>query len=585
MSKQLLLGNEAFARGLWEAGCHFVSSYPGTPSSEITTSAGTYKELHAEWAPNEKVAAEAAVGASLAGARAFTAMKHVGLNVAADPLFTASYTGVNGGLVAVVADDPGMQSSQNEQDSRHYAVAAKLPMLEPADSADCLAYTKLAFDLSERYDTPVLVRSSTRISHARTLAETGPRQDVPVKPYKKDVAKWVMVPQNARPRHPIVERRVLALTEYADTSGINSIEWGGRKIGVIAAGTAYVYGREALGDSASYLKLGMVYPLPEKLIREFAAGVDRLVVLEELDDIIETHCKKLGLAAEGKNLFSFCGEYTPLDIRAKLLGQGSGSGDGEDVSVRSTSCFSEADMPGRPPVLCPGCSHRAAFHVMGKMKLTVVGDIGCYTLGAAPPLSSMDLCLSMGAGVASLHGFVLANPQLAKTTVGVVGDSTFWHSGLTGLLNIVYNQSNATLVILDNDATGMTGHQDHPSTGKTLQGKAVPKVSIEEVCRGLGVKRVRIADPFDLEAFEAALTEELAVTEPSVVIARRPCALLPGTPRGKPLAVDAAKCKGCGLCMKIGCPAVSLAAKKASIDPAICAGCGLCKKLCKFDAM
>jgi indolepyruvate ferredoxin oxidoreductase alpha subunit len=581
MSKELLLGNEAFARGLWEAGCRFVSSYPGTPSSEITKAAGTYPELHAEWAPNEKVAAEAAVGASFAGARAFTAMKHVGFNVGADAWFTASYTGVGGGLVAVVADDPGMQSSQNEQDSRHYAMAAKLPMLEPADSADCLEYTKLAFDLSEQYDAPVLVRSSTRISHARTLAEVSGRAEVPLKPYKKDISKWVMVPQMARARHPLVEKRLLDLAEYAETSGINRIEWGSKKVGIIAAGLAYVYGREALGENASYLKLGMVHPLPEKMIREFAAGVDRLIVLEELDDIIETHCKKLGLAVEGKNLFSFCGEYTPLEIRAKVLGEA----EGIDVRVRTTTCFNEADMPGRPPVLCPGCSHRAAFHVMGKMKLTVVGDIGCYTLGAAPPLSSMDFCLCMGAGVSSVHGLALANPELAKTTVGVVGDSTFWHSGMTGLINIVYNQSPATIVILDNDATGMTGHQDHPSTGKTLQGKIVPKISIEAVCRGLGVKRVRVVDPFDMDAFEAALQEELAAPEPSVIIAHRPCALLPESKREAPLVVDAVKCKGCGICMKIGCPAISKDGKKVAIDPAICVGCGLCKRLCKVGAL
>ena len=553
--KQLMMGNEAVARGLYEAGVRVVSSYPGTPSTEITEYAATYDDFHSEWAPNEKVACEVAAGAAIAGARAFCAMKHVGLNVAADPLYTMSYIGINGGLVLAVADDPGMHSSQNEQDSRHHAIAAKVPMLEPADSAECLAFTKLAYDLSERFDTPFLLRLSTRISHSRSVVETGERADVPLKEYKKDPQKNVMMPAMARGWHVFVEQRMRELADYAEQCEINRVEMGG-PIGVITAGNCYAYAREALGERASYLKLGMVY------------------VIEELDDVIETHCRRLGIPVIGKEMFSPIGELNQRIIREKILGE--------------TAPFVQLDeeIPVRPPVMCCGCPHRGLFYALKKKKVFVSGDIGCYTLGSAAPLSAMDTCICMGASVSSLHGHNLAlGEEEARHSVAVIGDSTFIHSGITSLINITYNRTNSTVIVLDNSITGMTGHQQNPSTGITIKGDPTAAVSIEKVCEAIGVRRVRVVDPYDLKALDEALTEELAAAEPSVIISRRPCALLKNVKHKPPLRVDADKCTGCKACLAIGCPAISVRGKKSVIDHTQCVGCGLCEDLCRFGAI
>ncbi len=577
--KKLMLGNEAVARGLYEAGCTFVSSYPGTPSTEITEYAAKYDEIYAEWAPNEKVALEAAIGASVAGVRAFAGMKHVGLNVAADPLFIGSYIGVNGGLIIGVADDPGMHSSQNEQDSRHYAMAAKLPMLEPCDSAECLNYTKAAFELSERFDTPVLLRMSTRISHSQSAVEVSDRAAVEPKPYEKLPAKRVMMPGYARPRHVAVEQRLDALREYAEDCPFNRIIRAGGtgkpKLGIVTSGPSYNYAREVFGDTAAYLVIGMPYPLPRRLFYDFAAFVERVVVIEELDPVLETHIKALGIGCDGKNLLPLTGEYSQSLIAGKLLGK----------TNKSTALADE--LPGRPPVLCPGCPHRGVFYTFKKLKLTVLGDIGCYTLGAAPPLSAMDTTFCMGASISSLHGFLKARPDYASHTIAVIGDSTFLHSGITGLLNITYNRTPATVVIVDNSITGMTGHQDNPATGKTLKGEDVPAASLEKLCEGAGVapSHIRVVSALDTTALEAALREELAASEPSVIIARHPCALLKSVKRGKPVSVDDDKCRGCRACMAVACPCISFADGKAHIDTALCTGCGLCVKLCRFGAI
>lgn len=571
--KKLMLGNEAVARGLYEAGCRIVSSYPGTPSTEISEFAATYDEIYAEWAPNEKVACETAYGASIAGARSFSAMKHVGLNVAADLLFTASYAGVNGGFVIAVADDQGMHSSQNEQDSRHYAVSAKVPMLEPADSTECRDFVLRAYELSEAYDTPVLLRLTTRIAHSQSAVELHERAEAAMKPYEKNPRKYVMMPGNAKPRHAVIEERQKKLAEYAETADLNRVIRGSDEIGIIASGIAFQYAREALGDKASYLKLGMVNPLPEKLIRDFAASVKKLYVIEELDDVFETFVRKSGIAlAGGKELFSLCGEYTPELIREKLLGE------------RTEKIASPEAAPVRPPVLCPGCPHRGTFYVLSKLGLTVSGDIGCYTLGALAPLNALDTTIDMGASISGLHGMNLAwGAEQAKKSVAVIGDSTFLHSGMTGLLNIVYNQTPSTVIILDNSITGMTGHQQNPSTGLTLKNTPAPAVNLIDLCHALGVKRVRVTDPFDLADCERVISEEVAAEEPSVVIVQRPCALLKSVKAKPALKVDA--CKKCRMCMKIGCPAISFGPEGAVIDAALCTGCGLCASMCKFGCI
>lgn len=572
--KKLLLGNEAVARGLYEAGVHVVSSYPGTPSTEITEYASEYDEIYSEWATNEKVAAEVAFGASQAGARSFCAQKHVGLNVAADPIFTASYIGVTGGFVIAVADDPGMHSSQNEQDSRHYAIFAKMPMLEPSDSAECLEFTKAAYELSEKFDTPVFLRLNTRVSHSRSLVEIGDRKEIPLKEYVKNQAKNIMLPNFARQKHPLVEQRTVDLAEYAETFEINRVEMHDTKIGVITAGGSYSYAREALGENASYLKLGMIHPLPVRIIKEFAQKVDKLYVIEELDPIIENHCRINGIEVIGKDAFTICGEFTQKTVRDVVLKEKT-----EFASVKS-------EIPPRPPALCPGCPHRGVFYILKKLKAFVSGDIGCYTLGGIAPLYAIDTNLCMGSSVSALHGFNKARgAEAEKNSVAVIGDSTFLHSGINSLIDVAYNRSNSVTIILDNSITGMTGHQNNPATGFTIKGDPATAVSLEDMCRSIGIGRVTIIDPYDLKMTEKVLREELAAEEPSVIIARRPCALLKYVKRGKPLCVDTEKCRSCKACLKIGCPAISFENNKAIIDQTQCVGCGVCVSLCKLDAI
>ena len=573
--KTLMLGNEAVARGLYEAGCAVVSSYPGTPSTEITEAVAKFPEVYAEWAPNEKVAMETAFGASLAGKRSFCGMKHVGLNVAADPLFTIAYTGVNAGMVIAVADDAGMHSSQNEQDSRHYARSAKLPMLEPADSAEALAFTKAAYELSERFDTPVLLKMCTRVSHSQSVVETGERVEPPARPYEKNAAKYIMMPGYAKLRHPVVEQRTQALANWAETCDLNRVEPGrDPSMGILASSTSYQYVKEVVGDQHPVLKLGMVWPLPSKLILDFAAGVDKLVVVEELDGFLETWCRELGLEVEGKTSFSLIDELSQNKVAAKL---GTAPEAGKAL---------ETAIPNRPPVMCAGCPHRGLFYTLNKMKLTVLGDIGCYTLGAVAPLSAIDSTICMGASVSGIHGFLKASGgQMDGKTVAVIGDSTFMHSGITGLVNIAYNESNATVIILDNSITGMTGHQQNPTTGFNLKGDPCTKIDLESLCKAVGIRRVRVVDPYDLSQCEAVIKEELAAPEASVVISRRPCALLKYVKHKAPLTVDTGKCVGCKACMKIGCPAISVVGGKAGVDATLCVGCGVCQQLCKFDAL
>ena len=572
--KQLLLGNAAVARGLYEAGCRFVSAYPGTPSTEIPEAAAKYDEIYAEWAPNEKVAMEAAIGASIGGARSFCAMKHVGLNVAADPLFTVSYTGVNGGMVIAVADDPGMHSSQNEQDSRHYAIAAKLPMLEPSDSGECLEFTKLAYDISEQFDAPVILRTCTRIAHSQSAVELGERVEYELKPFEKNPGKYVMMPGNAIKRHPIIEERTQKLVDYAETAKINRVEMGDTSVGYVTSGTCYQYLRDCF-PNASVLKLGMVNPLPVQLIRDFAEKVDKLIVVEELDPVIENHLRVNGIRVDGgKELFGMCGELSQVKIK-KALG-------------RETESFVEFDepVPPRPPALCPGCPHRGMFFTLSKLDVNVMGDIGCYTLGALPPLGAVDTTVCMGASISGAHGFNTARgPESAKKTVAVIGDSTFMHSGVTGLIDIVYNKGVSTVIILDNSITGMTGHQHNPTTGKTIKGEPAPAVSLEKLCQAVGVKNVSVCDPYKLDEFKSLVSAQLQIEEPSVIIARRPCIMLPEVKILPPLYVDHDKCKSCRQCMTIGCPAISFADKKASIDQTLCVGCDLCMQMCKFGAI
>ena len=572
--KKLMLGNEAVARGLYEAGVKVVSSYPGTPSTEITEYAAKYDEIYCEWAPNEKVAAEVAFGASLRGVRSACAMKHVGLNVAADPLFTLSYTGVNGGLVLFVADDPAMHSSQNEQDSRHYAIAAKVPMIEPSDSAEAKEYVKQAFELSEEFDTPVIVRMCTRIAHSQYAVELEPRQEKPLGEYVKNPAKYIMAPANAAKRHPFVEERTKRLQEVAETGRFNRVEKTDSKMGIICAGTCYEYVKEVFGDSVSVLKLGMINPLPEKLIRDFAAGVKQLYVIEELDGIIEQHVKALGVDCIGKQMFSPVGEYNQATIRRAF-------GMEEPKSV-----CADSEIPVRPPVMCAGCPHRGMFYTLVKNKVTVLGDIGCYTLGSTAPLFALDSTLCMGASVSGIHGFNKAGGSESEhKTACVIGDSTFMHSGMTGLVNIAYNNSNSTVIILDNSITGMTGHQQNPTTGYNIKGDPAAAVNLEDLCHAIGIHRVRVVDPYNLKECDEVLKEELAADEASVIISRRPCVLLKYVKPKPPVKVDADKCVSCKMCMKLGCPAISMKQGKAHIDFTQCVGCGVCEQLCKVGAI
>ena len=573
--KKLLLGNAAVARGAYEAGATVVASYPGTPSTEITEEVAKFEEIYAEWSPNEKVAAEVAIGAAVGGARAMSCMKHVGLNVMADPVFTVSYTGVGGGLVFCVADDPGMHSSQNEQDSRHYAEAAKITMLEPADSAECKEYTKLAFELSEKYDTPVFIRLTTRVSHSQSLVELCERREVPLKPYEKNIAKYVMMPQNAIKRHVIVEERQAAITEYARNASINTVEKNGAKIGIISAGIAYTYAREALGESADYLKLGMVYPLSAELIANFAKDYDEVYVIEELDPFIETFCKANGIAVKGKELFTSLGEYTPNMIKKAVLSI-------EPPIIKEVG----EQIPVRPPVMCAGCPHRGVFYVLKKLGLTVSGDIGCYTLGAAAPLASLDTCICMGASVSAAHGMAKARGEdFNKSLVSVIGDSTFIHSGITGLIDIVYNKGNNTVIILDNSITGMTGHQHNPTTGYTIKGEAAKQVNLITLCEAVGIENVVVADPFDIKNFERIVKTEVERSAPSVIIAQRPCALLKTAKYTGNCAINADKCRKCKLCMKLGCPAITVKGGSVIIDHTLCNGCTLCTSVCPFGAI
>ncbi len=571
--RKLMIGNAAAARGLYEAGCTFVSSYPGTPSTEITEEAAKFNEIYCEWAPNEKVAMEAAFGAALRGARSACAMKHVGLNVAADPLFTLSYTGINGGMVIFVADDPGMHSSQNEQDSRHYAIAAKLPMLEPADSAEAKEYVKRAFDISEMYDTAVIVRLCTRISHSQSIVEEQDRIENIIGEYTKDPAKYIMMPGYAKKRHPIVEERTAVLTDLAETTDLNREEYADSNIGIITSGTAYQYVKEVFGDSVNVLKLGMVNPLPVERIKNFAEKVDTLYVIEELDGIIEAHIRAMGIGVVGKEMFSPIGEFSQRTIA-------------EAFGMAENPCETlKTEIPVRPPVMCAGCPHRGIYHILAKHKISVLGDIGCYTLGAQPPLNAMDMTLCMGASISGLHGFNKAGGEKTeKRTVGVIGDSTFMHSGMTGLANIAYNMSNSTVIILDNSITGMTGHQQNPTTGYTIKGDPAGKIDLETLCKAMGIERVTVVDPYDLKTCEEVILRELDAEAPSVIISRRPCVLLKYVKPQPPITVVNDKCKGCRNCMKLGCPAISFRDKKAIIDETLCVGCGVCEQMCKFDA-
>lgn len=572
--KELMLGNKAVARGLYEAGCKVISSYPGTPSTEITEEAAAYKEIYCEWAPNEKVALEVAHGATLGGVRAACAMKHVGLNVAADPLFTISYQGLNAGLVVCVADDPGMHSSQNEQDSRHYAIAAKLPMLEPSDSEESRVFAKKAFEMSEKFNTPVLLKMVTRVAHSQSIVDTEERVEPAQVPYVKDPAK-VMMTLNSRNAHVRVEQRTKDLIEYAENCEFNRVEMGNdTSVGIITDSTSYQYAREVLGEDACILKLGLINPLPEKLIKDFAAKVDKVVVLEELDPIIENHCKQLGIKVSGKDTFPMCGEFSQNLVRECL---------GMEVPKHMSI---DENVPARPPVMCAGCPHRGIFYILKKKKCMVYGDIGCYTLGAVAPLNAMDLNVCMGASCSGLHGFNKAMGEAGESnSVGVIGDSTFIHSGMTGITDISYNMSNSTVIILDNSITGMTGHQQNPTTGKNLRGEPAGKVDLEALCKALGFNRVRVVDPYDLKAVEVAVTEELAAKEPSIIISRRPCVMIKGTVHKPPISVDESKCVGCKQCMSIGCPAIAVKDKKAHIDPTLCIGCNVCSQMCKFGAI
>lgn len=571
--KKLLIGNQAVAEGLHDGGLGVVSSYPGTPSTEITEFLSKFDDIHSEWAPNEKVATEVAFGASLAGARSSCAMKHVGLNVAADPLFTLSYTGVNGGMVICVADDPAMHSSQNEQDSRHYAIAAKVPMLEPSDSQEAYTFAKAAFELSETFDTPVLLRICTRIAHSQSLVQTEEKIPAVKKEYVKNGAKYIMMPGNAIQRHPIVEARTESLRELAENCIYNTVEMNSDEIGIITSGCSYLYVKEVLGDTASILKIGMPNPLPVQLMKDFASKVKKLYVIEELDPIIETHVRSLGIEVIGKELFSPLGEFSQKTIA-------------EAFGLPAKECVAaDSPIPNRPPMMCAGCPHRGMFYTLARNKITVLGDIGCYTLGAVPPLSALDSTLCMGASISGLHGFNAADKTAEGRSVAVIGDSTFMHSGMTGLVNVAYNGTNSTTIILDNSITGMTGHQQNPTTGYNIKGDPAAKVDLEALCKALGIQRVRVVDPYDLKACETAVKEELSAEEPSVIISRRPCVLLKSVKPKAPLTVAADQCKSCKRCMGLGCPAISMKDGKAKIDATLCVGCGVCKQLCAFDAI
>lgn len=570
---KIMLGNEAIARGAYEAGVKVSAAYPGTPSTEISENIVKYDEIYAEWSPNEKVATEVAIGASMSGVRAMASMKHVGFNVAADPLYTVSYIGVNGGLMMVVADDPGLYSSQNEQDTRAIARAALVPVLEPSDSQEAKDFVKEAYRISEEYDTPVILRTTTRLAHSQGPVTLEDRVTPEDKPYERNPRKNVMMPGNAIARHVFVEERMNRLEEDSKDFAINKVEYNDTKIGFITSGIPYQYVKEVC-PTASVLKLGMVYPLPKKLIEEFAKKVDKLYIFEELEPVIEEQVKAMGIECVGKEIFTKQGEYSANLLREKVLGQ--------KVEVEPYK-----DLPARPPILCPGCPHRSTFSVLSKLKLHAAGDIGCYTLGAVPPLNVIDTTVCMGSSISTLHGMEQAKGKdYIKNWVAVIGDSTFMHTGINSLVNMVYNQGTGTVIIMDNSTTGMTGHQDHAATGKTLKGKEVPAISIFNLVKSLGVKNVVEVDAFDIVAMEKTIKEEVAKDEVSVIIACAPCALLKGQKFPNKCVPESDKCKKCGMCLKPGCPAITKNEDGTiSIDENMCNGCGLCKQLCKFDAI
>ena len=568
MEKKIMLGNEAFARGAYEAGVKVVSSYPGTPSTEVTENLAKCKGIHVEWAPNEKVGVEVAMGASIGGVRSLSCMKHVGLNVAADPFFTAAYTGVTGGAVILVADDNGCHSSQNEQDSRYYGRSAGVPMLEPSNSQECKEYIKMAYDISEKYDTVVLIRSNTRISHSRGIVELGERVEKDIIPYEKNVQKYVAMPAMAKKLHIAQEKRMNQIAEDSNTMEINRVEMGDTSIGIITSGICYQYVKEAMPD-VSILKMGLINPIPKKLIEDFASKVDKLYVIEEGNPYFEEQIRAMGVElAGGKDMFTIQGEYS-----ANMIRKAFGLPVAENVEI--------ADAPGRPPLLCAGCPHRGLFHVLSKLKKTVMGDIGCYTLGALPPTASIDACLCMGASITMAHGFEQATGS--SDHVAVLGDSTFFHSGITGLVNMNYNGSKGTVIILDNRITGMTGHQDNPSTGKNAMGEEAPALDIAGICRACGVKHVTEIDPFKVKELEEIVKRETARDELSVIITKRPCALIVKQPDIPYHVTD--KCKNCKMCMKIGCPAIEEKDGRPIVVPERCVGCGLCAEVCPFGAI
>ncbi len=582
--KELLTGNEAIARGAYESGVTVAAAYPGTPSTEILENLVRYPGVYAQWSPNEKVAMEVGVGAAIGGARVLVAMKHVGVNVAADPLFTLAYTGVNGGLVLVSADDPGMHSSQNEQDNRNYARFAKVPLLEPSNSQECKDMVGVALELSEQFDTPVILRTTTRVAHSQSMVELGERQEGQAKPYVKNPQKYVMVPAHARGRHLVVEERRKRLHDYVETSPLNRVDWEDRRIGIITGGIVYEYVKEVV-PGASVLKLGITFPLPERLIREFAAQVEELYVIEELEPFLEEQIRLMGIEVTGKKLFPRVGEISQRVIAEKILSVTAHKDLINDaVLAEGVETDKDVRIPVRPPVMCPGCPHRGVFYILSQLKMTVMGDIGCYTLGALPPLEAMDTCICMGASVGSALGMEKAHPEMHGKVVAVIGDSTFLHSGITGLLDIAYNKGATTTIILDNRTTAMTGHQDHPATGRTLRKEPTNPVDLAGLARALGINRVVVVDPFDLDNLKNVIQDEAAADEPSVIIAQRPCALLVKE-KGLPYVVEAGTCINCKKCMKLGCPALTAGVETVIVNTTLCTGCGLCSQLCPTGAL